>query len=298
MAASFEEKVAALRKLREKQLAKQEQSRKEEQSTTVTDASEEQCSPEDSAQQESQQAQLKQIADSKDADAFFCNGHCYERGLYGCEMNLEVAARLYRLAAEKGHTVAQWRLGELLESGLNGQRPNDAREALHWYTLAAQSGNAEAQSALALLLEDGADGVDQDPAAALTWHLAAAEKGNAVSQYCAACRLSSGGDVEAAHHWLQLSADQGFRPAKQVLDEAELSALPGNSLGRDPTSTASTSPDGEDLVGLAMRIAHQLKGLQDDEEAAQLLEELLNDCPSLVDSAGDATSDAVGKLLM
>ena len=28
------------------------------------------------------------------------------------------------------------------------------------------------------------------------------------SQYCAACRLSSGGDVEAAHHWLQLSADQ------------------------------------------------------------------------------------------
>ena len=77
----------------------------------------------------------------QDADAFFCNGHCYERGLYGCEMNLEVAARLilglrlnlrlwsnswsslrtsvwivrYRLAAEKGHTVAQWRLGELLE---------------------------------------------------------------------------------------------------------------------------------------------------------------------------------------
>ena len=56
--------------------------------------------------------------------------------------------------------------------------------------------------------------------------------------------------------------------------------------------------------------------LQDDEEAAQLLEELLNDCPSLVDSAGDvavvaepnmipnsektlggdAASDAVGKL--
>eukprot|EP00439_Symbiodinium_sp_Y106_P024203 s6465_g2.t4 len=287
MAASFEEKVAALRKLREKQLAKQEHSRKEEQSTTVTDAS-----------AESQQAQLKQIADSKDADAFFCNGHCYERGLYGCEMNLEVAARLYRLAAEKGHTVAQWRLGELLESGLNGQRPNDAREALHWYTLAAQSGNAEAQSALALLLEDGADGVDQDPAAALTWHLAAAKKGNAVSQYCAACRLSSGGDVEAAHHWLQLSADQGFRPAKQVLEEAELSTLPGNSAGRghchlaEPTSTASTNPDGEDLVGLAMRIAHQLKGLQDDEEAAQLLEELLNDCPSLVDSAGDAASDA------
>ena len=30
----------------------------------------------------------------QDADAFFCNGHCYERGLYGCEMNLEVAARL------------------------------------------------------------------------------------------------------------------------------------------------------------------------------------------------------------
>ena len=29
---------------------------------------------------------------------------------------------------------------------MNGQKPNDAREALHWYTLAAQSGNAEAQS--------------------------------------------------------------------------------------------------------------------------------------------------------
>ncbi|CAE7561368.1 chr3 [Symbiodinium sp. CCMP2456] len=283
-------KVAALRKLRDKQLAK-EQSRKEDRSTAVTDTSEEQCIPEDSARQASQ-PQPKQIEDSKDADAFFCNGHCYERGLYGCEMNLEVAARLYRLAAEKGHTVAQWRLGELLESGLNGQKPNDAREALHWYTLAAQSGNAEA---LALLLEDGADGVEQDPAAALTWHLAAAEKGNAVSQYCAACRLSSGGDVEAAHHWLQLSADQGFRPAKQVLEEAELSTLPGNSTGRghrDLADLTSTASDGEDLVGLAMRIAHQLKGLQDDEEAAQLLEELLNDCPSLVDSAGDAMSEA------
>ncbi|OLP95009.1 Long chain acyl-CoA synthetase 7, peroxisomal [Symbiodinium microadriaticum] len=251
-------KVAALRKLRDKQLAKQARS------TAVTDTSEEQT----------------------------------------CSMPVQVlqhppVGTRYRLAAEKGHTVAQWRLGELLEllakqSGLNGQKPNDAREALHWYTLAAQSGNAEAQSALALLLEDGADGVDQDPAAALTWHLAAAEKGNAVSQYCAACRLSSGGDVEAAHHWLQLSADQGFRPAKQVLEEAELSTLSGNSPGRghshlaDPTSTA----DGEDLVGLAMRIAQQLKGLQDDEEAAQLLEELLNDCPSLVDSAGDAIADA------
>ncbi|CAE7031026.1 ybeT, partial [Symbiodinium natans] len=107
-------------------------------------------------------------------------------------------------------------------SGLNGQRPKDAKEALHWYTLAAESGNAEAQNALALMLEDGADGVDQDLAAALRWHLAAAEKGNAVSQYCAACLLSRSGDVEATHKWLQLSADQGFRPAEQVLEEAEL----------------------------------------------------------------------------
>ena len=83
----------------------------------------------------------------QDADAFFCTGHCHERGLYGCEVNLEMAASMrlgwqclmlyglqeaptqqwlpecrhprvqarYRLAAEKGHTVAQWRLGELCE---------------------------------------------------------------------------------------------------------------------------------------------------------------------------------------
>ncbi|CAE8616656.1 unnamed protein product, partial [Polarella glacialis] len=253
---------------------------------------------------------------SGEADALFCSGHCHEHGLHGCPVDLTAAAEMYQLAAEEGHTVAQWRLGELLEFGRGAEtsEPDEAKAA-HWYRLAAEEGYAQAQSALALLLEDGR-GVPQDEAAALRWHLAAAEQGQAVSQYCAACCLAAGrgcqADSVAAEQWARRSAEQGFGPAVRALRDLGLGLGLGlEAAAEDRRPEASSGPfdpdydaeegrprassvpsvpsvlvqadlgnDSNDLLGLAQRIALQLGGL-DEAEASELLDELLAEVPSL-----------------
>jgi TPR repeat protein len=52
------------------------------------------------------------------------------------------AARLYRLAAEKGNVWAQVHLGEMYESGLGVEE--DEREAARLYKLAAEQGDPQA----------------------------------------------------------------------------------------------------------------------------------------------------------
>ncbi|CAE8692832.1 unnamed protein product [Polarella glacialis] len=224
---------------------------------------------------------------SGEADALFCSGHCHEHGLHGCPVDLTAAAEMYQLAAEEGHTVAQWRLGELLEFGRGAEtsEPDEAKAA-HWYRLAAEEGYAQAQSALALLLEDGR-GVPQDEAAALRWHLAAAEQGQAVSQYCAACCLAAGRgcqvDSVAAEH--KASARPRPEASSGPFDpdyDAEEGRPRASSVPSVPSVLvqADLGNDSNDLLGLAQRIALQLGGL-DEAEASELLDELLAEVPSL-----------------
>ena len=54
-----------------------------------------------------------------------------------------------RIAAQKGNTDAQYRLGEMYAEGL-GVRQDDA-EALRWYRMAAHQGLALAQHNLAFM---------------------------------------------------------------------------------------------------------------------------------------------------
>lgn len=258
MAASFQEKLEALRKIRERQLAKKAETAAPVAETKAT------APPQDE----------EGVAPPVDVDALFCTAHCYERGIHGCSRNLPTALHLYRLAAEQGHAVSQWRMGELLESGLGGQMEPDFREAQKWYTLAAESGNPQAQNALALLLEDGQQGVPQDTETALRWHLAAAQQGNALSQFCSASLLSKMGQDEAALIWLQKSAAQGFGPAERVVADMGDMGEPA-PRGADSEEELAVS---EDLVSVATRLAQQLKNLE-DLEADELLEELLQSCP-------------------
>jgi len=264
MAATFEEKLEALRKIRERQLAKKAQ----QEDAGAAGASKELPTVEPPKDEQPEKGEVP----SSDIDALFCTAHCYERGIHGCDKNLPTALQLYRHAAEQGHTVSQWRLGELLESGLCGDIEPNPREAQKWYTLAAENGNAQAQNALALMLEDGQDGVPQDTEAALKWHLAAAEQGNALSQFCSASMLSKMGQDEVAMTWLQKSAAQGFGPAEQVLEDMDAPKT------RDTTDT-------NDLLSLANRVVEQLGSLGDI-EAEELLDELLHECHPISLDAG------------
>lgn len=253
MAASFDEKVEALRRLREKRLqrtgaeAAAENSKNE--STAAAAPAEAQSGP------VSASSSTPAKPSSMDTDALFCAGHCCERGLHGCSQNFLMAAENYRPAAEEGHSAAQWRLGELLERGLGVAK--DESEAAVWYQKAATAGNIQAQTSLALLLEEG-KGLPSNKAEALSWHLKAAQGGQAVSQYCASRILAADGEEEAAEDWLRRSAAQGFPPAQDLL------------LGSRMTEEA----EDVSLLNLAGRLAERLAELGDG-EAEELLDAFL-----------------------
>lgn len=83
------------------------------------------------------------------------------------------AARLYRLAAERGSPVAQFSLACMLQEG-EGVGQDDA-EAVRWLRASAAGGHAAARYALAGALQQGR-GVARDPQEAAIWYAAAANQ--------------------------------------------------------------------------------------------------------------------------
>jgi TPR repeat protein len=86
------------------------------------------------------------------------------------------AVRWFRLAAEQGHTGAQFRLG--LAYGLGDGVPQDYGEAVRWFRLAAEQGHADAQATLGYMYAAG-QGVVQDYVSAHMWLNIATAAGSA-----------------------------------------------------------------------------------------------------------------------
>ena len=82
------------------------------------------------------------------------------------------AARWYQKAAEQGHAVAQYNLGNRFASG-RGVPQNNA-EAMEWYRMAAEQGYNKAQSKLDMLRND---------IEAAGRYLNAAKKGDSEAQF-------------------------------------------------------------------------------------------------------------------
>lgn len=314
---SFDEKVAALQRLREARQARTAaQAGREEPAPAWAEPE-----PEAPGQATSQaaavppkgdvvprvvdvvpKAEVEEFQDSAtfgNADAQFCIGHLCERGEHGSEPDPKEAAAWYAKAAESGHAAAQWRLGALYEAG-NGVEKSDARAAL-WYQRAAVAGHDQAQSCLAILYEEGR-GVDMDDAKAVRWHLAAAEQGHALSMYClAACHADGRGtdqDRSAAEHWFKKSAAAGFAPALEALEELEDVE---EESGPVVNGAADDDENHMSLTDLAHRVASALKSV-DDGEAARLLDELLTMDPDfdeddeLAEQLQNAVAAKVGEL--
>ncbi|PYX93659.1 MAG: hypothetical protein DMG67_03655, partial [Acidobacteria bacterium] len=79
-----------------------------------------------------------------------------------------------RNKANAGDSAAQFKLAELLESGLGV--PQDCTEAAAWYRQAANRGNAAAQNNLGAMYALG-HGVPADSKEAFRWYLRAAADG-------------------------------------------------------------------------------------------------------------------------
>ncbi len=111
--------------------------------------------------------------------------------------------------AEQGDADAQWRLGQVLDSG------SHPYEALEWIRRSALQGNAEAQYRLATKYENG-PWVPQDFVEAVKWYRLGAEQGHLDSQLRlrllgeAGMRVYDDAfDQDDALDWIRRSALQG-----------------------------------------------------------------------------------------
>ena len=89
--------------------------------------------------------------------------------------DFELAAELYRLAAEQGHADAQYALGAMTENG-RGVKAN-LKRALYYYNLAAEQGHVNAQVNLGVVYVKGETDI-QDFVKAHMWFNLAAAQGN------------------------------------------------------------------------------------------------------------------------
>ncbi|MFT8808714.1 tetratricopeptide repeat protein [Gluconobacter sp.] len=124
-------------------------------------------------------------------------GRCFQFG-WGCEKDLQQAARCYEAAAEAGDEWGRYNLGILTMRGI-GMEPDLAR-ALDLFRTAAGKGHAKSMNLYARFLEEGWV-VPQDRAAALDWYRKSAEGGDYRGQHNYATALVDAGRIDEALGW-------------------------------------------------------------------------------------------------
>ena len=89
--------------------------------------------------------------------------------------NHKEAVRLYRIAAERGSSLAQYRLGTRYFLGEGVNKSNE--EAFKWWKRAAEQGNPDAQNNIGRMYAEGT-GVKKDKQKALEWWQKATDNGS------------------------------------------------------------------------------------------------------------------------
>jgi TPR repeat protein len=149
--------------------------------------------------------ELTKSAAAGDGEAMRALGERSETG-NGVPQDYAAAAHWYRLAAEKGSTVAMVDIGVLCGRG-NGVQQSYGEE-MHWYRLAANKGNDVAMLYLGHMYKHGG-GVPQDYPQALVWYRKSAEMGNASALDMVGEMYRDGEgvpqDYAEAYFWLNLS---------------------------------------------------------------------------------------------
>lgn len=144
------------------------------------------------------------------------------------------AARLYRMAAEKGYARAQAYLGQQFADGNGVAR--DLVEAVKWYERAAAQGDAMGQRMLAYTYDAGL-GLDKNPQEAARLYRLAARQGDVYSAESLAHKLLYGlgipQDRAEGHKWVRMAAERGspisMNNLASMLDRGEF-------VGRDVTA--------------------------------------------------------------
>lgn len=128
------------------------------------------------------------------------------------------ALPFFRKAAEAGHAGAQAAMGDLM------RQSDFTEEAVAYFRKSAEQGNADGQFGLAAMLLVG-DGEAQNVAQARQFFTLAAEQGHVLAiNELASAYLSGAMGIEESEkktpqalRWIQLSAENGYRPSMEVL---------------------------------------------------------------------------------
>lgn len=170
------------------------------------------------AKKNAQAEELQKKADQGDPEACYQLGLMHEHGR-GVERDSMKARSLYRKAAQKGHALSQFKLGDIYLNGEGGIK-SDPAKAAKWYLKAAGQGDVDAQFNYAYLLTQG-KGVDQDYVAACEWFTKAAEQGDAEAQAQLGFIYFKGQGVDKdyarAAVWYEKAAGQGNEEAQNSL---------------------------------------------------------------------------------
>ena len=126
---------------------------------------------------------MKLHAERGESGAQLLVGLAYYFGEYqdgtSIEVDYEQAVYWLRMAADSGHSYAQWHLGGMYREGKGVQR--DIKKAARLFLQAAKSGNVKARVNIAAAFYSGA-GVEQDFDRAYAWASLAAVRGNEIAK--------------------------------------------------------------------------------------------------------------------
>ena len=155
-------------------------------------------------------------ASQGDAKVQFRLAEVLESGVLG-EPDFVGARRWYDAAARQGHVQAQFRLANMLRTGRGG--PADPVSAAQWYRAAAQAGFGPAAFNLAIML-DGGVGVPSDPATAARFYGLAVRNGVMAAATNLGLLYLQGRGVEedavTALSWLTVAARAAVPGAEQA----------------------------------------------------------------------------------
>jgi TPR repeat protein len=142
--------------------------------------------------------------------------------------NLEEAIRLYLLAANLGHDLAQYIIASYYEKGKSSVFPADPMEAFKWYFVCAEKGNPLAQYKVSYFYEHGL-GCPLNELEAFKWCLKSAEQNDFISQNILGTYYEKGTGTDMNFHeavyWYRKSAEQGYSNAQYNLGRCLLKGM-------------------------------------------------------------------------
>ena len=120
--------------------------------------------------------ELLNLAQTTDVEAQYQLGRIYHK----VEKDYAAATKWYEMAANNGHTIAQYEMGEFYYKGI-GIEVN-YKEAFYWYEMSAKCGNSRSKKRLGQLYQMGY-GARRDIKKAAMFFEMAAQQGDADAQY-------------------------------------------------------------------------------------------------------------------